>query len=413
MRIEFEHPAIVGGKGDDGASKHALVRIKSDIEIAELTEADAPVALVIQRDGMPSEYLRHIEGKLYKHIAYAFGVDDVIAPDSLLYRHLIAGSSTSFDFDPFWMTIKENAHEISLANNCLPVENLYRKRLLREAQAGYTEVGKACLTAPTLRKWRWLASDVDHQLELWREIAREKLANVVLVDGMPHVRCFEPCYVLTQKGRRSATVGQTSRRAFQREIHRHDHSNDGLELMWKGALELGSHYFSALDIEGMKAFAQELGWAVVSATPGHIKVLDESAVSTDFFDIETVRHARILMECGEHIVRYLDDQAISRDDDSLRALENSYRLAIGNLHREVISWQDKRDGVEALFEPISALESLILEWGPRDQNKTQRNPNDDEILEYVNVDGVKSQIAAYRLREEQATVHLDVKSFIP
>lgn len=398
MHVKFTHPVIVGGTDGGGNPRFELCRMESEFEVPEYTREEAPFAIVTSGVGKPSEYVHTLDGKFYK-----------ASPDGrnggrfdeggLLSYYLHNGNSDHVQFEPFHQTVNYAKHDLERDGGYQV--NVRRELLKKEQKAGMREVAKACMKAPMLRKWSWLSADVDEQIAKWREIAAEKIANIVIIDGVPSIRCFEPGYVLTNKYG-AAQIQVSTKHVYQYQVHRSEKLDNGLELLGPGAGEYGTHYFSATQYEDAVAFARLIGWELVPSTRPLIRVLDEQhIVSDDFHALETVRHARMLLSAADRITLQEDKRAKAGEEPIPDPLAGEFVAGSEALMHEVLAWQEQRDDVERVREKVATLGELAgrCQFTSIFHGRAKANPVSDEF---------KKQLEQFIARDDEAEVSLDI-----
>lgn len=90
-----------------------------------------------------------------------------------------------------------------------------------------------------------------------------------------------------------ANIRQATTHVYAKEVHRRTTYNVGLEVMGEDALQSGTHFFSATDLQGALALADQMEWDVMSLEPA-IDVHNADAAQTDFLEMETARHGQRL-----------------------------------------------------------------------------------------------------------------------
>jgi hypothetical protein len=160
--------------------------------------------------------------------------------------------------------------------------------------------------------------------------------------------------------------------------------------MKREALLLGTQFFAATDYSEAVRFCHESGWGDDGELKNEILVHDEAAIGTDFLEMETVRHARILYDrAGKMIhglrhtdgVDYYCDQPVA--SDTMGSQMEALRTAL-------LTWQIERNGTEGLTAPFEDLLEQVLHWGQAQRTKTSFDLED--------------QINAFKVREDMSPV---------
>jgi hypothetical protein len=412
MRVKFTHPAIVSGQNPDGSPKAELCRMESEFEVPEYSFDDAPVALVASGLSRPSDYFHLHDGKLYK--AFPDGQDSGhFADGSPLSYGLHNGNSHHVHFEPFYETVSRSAARIEDESGYALQLNIKRELLKRETKINMREVTKACLNAPMLRKWNWLSPDVDHEITHWRSIAAEKISNIVLINGVPALRAFEPCYVLNETyGAPQIQVG--SKRAYANQVHVVDKASDGLELLGEGSRQRHAHYFAASDYDGAEAFAKEIGWRLLPDQKPRINIRDEAAVTDDFDTLETVRHAHLLLEAVDSREAQYQIDSYTREGTDVAPMLAQLKTGVRTLKGELLSWQNQKSDVNGVRrELVTQMEHALACARECSNQRARQGAGCDPLLIAVSVRGsgrwvIDRQLEHFLVRADQAEVRLDI-----
>ncbi|MCV9964123.1 hypothetical protein OIU34_19765 [Pararhizobium sp. BT-229] len=336
MRMTIEHPVIVSGTWPNGSARRELVRIPTEFEFREFSELEAPLAFT---DGIDRQSVRVVDGKLYRAWFYVNRASESLGENGALRKALFGGGA--LDFEPLGKLVRDAARSIKEADPFTEVGNIDRVLEWRDRKNGYNQHGIICVKAPMFRNWRWLSPDTDERIGEWRGIATELMHNVVIVGDRPYVRCFEPCYRLEYLGEGQASLHEATTGVYAKEAHRADRFDDGLEIMGPSALAYGSHYFSATDPDGPGALADQMGWRLCGKVHP-VEVHDVDAAQTDFLEMETVRHARMMLDWAE---RSIAVSKVKAPDPEMPVMESLAR----ELRSTILDWQEKKAG----YVPVS------------------------------------------------------------
>jgi hypothetical protein len=369
VRVTVEVPAVVSGTWDtSGDDRHDLVRVPTDFDIPEFSITDAPLAFEDRHRG---HRIRLIDGNLYRAWPTYGSARSEFEDESSLRKAMFVGG---FDFSSLSSIAHGHIRDFKKDNPISSVENSRRDPSPAERSKGYDGASIACLRAPLFRNWRWVAKDTAERIEGWREIAREFMGNFVIVDDCPYVRCFEPCYVLERVWNSTrATIRQATTHIYAREVHRRTIHPNGLAVMGDDALQSGTHFFSATDLQGALALADEMEWDVMSLESA-IELHNPDAAQTDFLEMETARHAMMLMS------------ACDRDLNSDPMAE---------LLRSMVQWQDDRAVYSAMASAFHAFRDSAL----------------SDVREETS--WLKQQMSAFLQREDGAPVQIRAISSSP
>ena len=398
MRITFEHPAVVTGTWENGHVRRDLVRVSDEFDIKEFTDADAPRSFtVVDSDNgtVRSEY-RTVDGRQYK----AWNPDrqeNLFNPGSALMNAVYTGGG--LDFPGITDILKAEIAKVRRESRYRNIENTERVPSKRELLQGMDARALACMKAPVLKKWKWLGLDTKAEVADWRKRTAAIFDNVILVEGQPYTLSFEPCYRLNASGTTTSNRSGKGRLMVSSLEVYSDHPagpsidpETGFENLGKEALLVGDQYFAANDLESLMQFAEESEWGLEDRKCDTIVVHDESAVTTDFIEMETVRHALIVHDRARLMVghiRKIDDveQYSGRPIDKTAMLQGMDALA-----QAIIDWQDTRTGSDRLSAPFDALLGEMIRWEQGNQK--------------INSFDLLDQIKAFKVREDMADISI-------
>ncbi|MCZ7862453.1 hypothetical protein O9X98_13855 [Agrobacterium salinitolerans] len=398
MRMKYSHPVIVGGTNDDGSPRHELCRMDSEFEIPEYTKGEAPITIRTSKPGSRSRYIHSVDGKFYH--SWLDGDGGYFEVFGALYYLLLNGHSEHIHFEPFHQTVNHAAHDLEVNSGYAVRVNVRRELLKREQKTGMREVTKACLKAPILKSWRWLSPDADEQIARWREIAAEKMANIILVDGVPVIRCHEPSYVVTTNFG-DPQIKVASKQVYQHHVDKREKLGSGLDVLGPTSGQYGNHYFSATQYEDAVAFATSIGWKLLPGTAPSIRVFDESVVTDDFLALETVRHARMLLTAGE---MFAFDVRSDGQEPTSDPLAGEFIERADTLMRDLLAWQEHRDDVEQVRATVASFSEFVgrSQFAPVAHGRSK--------LPRVSIE-FRKQLEEFTVRDEQAEVRLDIPAY--
>jgi hypothetical protein len=250
-------------------------------------------------------------------------------------------------------------------------------------------MAKSCLMAPVLKKWSWLDNDSEAQVENWRMRARELVSNLVLIDGALHARHFEPCYALDVDGKvgRIRTLGTG---VYQEEPHRLRHQEvlyplrserveERLPILGPRGFDGNLHLFSAVEWDSACAFRETLGLRPAGAADPEIVVHDQSAISGDFIERETVRFARIALERAL-LTPHLEARAIRENPSRLPNPGISVlEVASEAMHRIIAEWYKGECRIDDVAYGLRELGSAFLDWNTEGYVPEHRITIDDAV----------------------------------
>ncbi|MCZ7862452.1 hypothetical protein O9X98_13850 [Agrobacterium salinitolerans] len=382
MRMTIDHPVIVNGTFPNGEARHELVRTPAEFEFRELSEAEAPLAFT---DGIDRRSTRVIDGKLYRAWYLVNPASESLGENGTLRKSLFGGVGM-IDFRSLGKLVQDAARQIEKADPFVQVANISRGLAMRDRKSGHTADGIVCIKAPTLKNWRWLSSDTQETVSEWRAITAELLDNVVVIGGRPYLRCFEPGFRVEYLGEGQASIHEASTGIYAREAHRSSYFDDGLEIVGPTALACGSHYFSATDPDGPATFAEQLGWRLCGKVYP-IEVHEADYEHTDFLELETVRHARMLLDWAEASITLSKVKAPVPETPLLERVASELRSSI-------LDWQAEKAGYASVAKAFHAL-------------------RESQFAEALIVGRRSVQIGAFVTREDAAPVRITASSFGP
>lgn len=381
MRMTIEHPVIVSGTFPNGAARHELVRTPAEFQFRELSEAEAPPAFT---DGIDRQSVRVIDGKLYRAWFHVNPASESLGENGALRKALFGGGA--LDFRPLGKLVRDAASLLEKADPFVQVANTARVLERRDRKIGHTGDGIICIKAPILKNWLWLSPDTQETIMKWRTITADLLDNVVVIGGRPYLRCFEPGFRVEDLGDGQASIHEACTGIYAREVHRSSYFDNGLEIMGPTALACGSHYFSATDPDGPAALAEQMGWRLRGKVYP-IDVFDADYEHTDFLGMETVRHARMLLDWAEMAITV---SRVKAPDPELPVLED---LA-SELQSSILDWQVEKAGYTELAKAFHTL-------------------RESKFSDALVIGRRALQLEAFVTREDAAPVRITASSFGP
>lgn len=361
MLLTVNYPAIVTGHATDGSVRRELVRVPSHFEIAEVSASDLPLSFVVNGtffDGRVSE-VRSAKGEHYER--WTHDAPSVALAGSL---RLSLYTGKNIDFRPLTDVVRTEIAKLALDSHTPGVSGSAVGRISvvptkRELSQGLDPFSSSCMRAPLLRNWRWLGPDAESELADWKAKTQAVLSNIVIVDGNPHVRCFEPCYEVVHPARsnfrKEASVYPGRARAYSRFVDcAVTDPETGLAAM--GAYEGWSdrHFFPAHDKGDILRFVSDMGWNRQPIPNGRIDVLATEPPFLDYAEMEAVRFGKLLLQSAMQ-----KEESFSRKDggpwygEAVNVDELSGQ--IGALRSALLDWQDGKRGAEIIAAPFEAL----------------------------------------------------------
>lgn len=395
MRIRFDHPAVVTGTWENGHVRRELVRVSTDFEVKEYSDAEAPRSFTVVDDAAgTSREFRTVGGRHYKKWCLD-KPEDTFYPGSNILNSIYTGKQ--LDFPSLTDILNAEIAQARQQSRYRDIENTERHVLKRELTLGLDSRAVALMKAPHLKGWRWLGPDTEAEVADWRNRTAEVFGKIIMVDGCPHVLSYEPCYRLNASGTTTRTRRGPARMFTSTVAVYGDHlkgrsieTDTGFENLGYLALLLGDQFFAANDRDGLTQFAEASGWGLSEGRGETIVVHDADVASTDFLELETVRHARIIYDRAGLMVRHIR-KVDNVEQYSGRPIEKAVMLEnMENLRQAILEWQAERNGTEGLAAPFEDLLTEMIGW----ENGNQKI-NEFDLLD---------QVKAFKIREDMADV---------
>lgn len=294
MLFELEHPIIVTRRKRSASDpQYALVRARSPIHVRDYALSDVQTAAIMHHGNGSTTY-RKIDGHFYKQMDYMPAT--ALAAGSDMAEALI-GRRTQFEFGAFMDRVRQAALELSDETLTLFKNVAYLDRPLtrqEQRQPSANSLLKAFAKAPELAGQLWLGREADTQKEEWATRYSDFLENVAIVDGVVHVRCFEPCLTMRLSPRSGTRYVGYSRLSYMEQHLGGGRSVDrrGVPYFGTGGDEEGVRYFSLNERERAGIIADELGCheeLTLDTVTKTCTIVDSDALSEDFMLEETYR----------------------------------------------------------------------------------------------------------------------------
>ncbi|MBY3157271.1 hypothetical protein HFO56_33645 [Rhizobium laguerreae] len=394
MRFTFNHPAVVTGTWENGHVRRELVRVAADFEIAEYSSAEAPLTFEVrdQTSNETSLRIRTVGGRHYKRWRWD-EPSTIFGTDSQFLRSLYNGRE--LEFSGIERLVDAEITRVKSFDHYRSIENTERRPFKREEEAGLGPLSVSCMKAPMLKNWQWLGPDAATEVADWRDRTAAILGNVAFVDGIPHVRTFEPCYRVSHaplgSSRKGVIVSVDNASFYAKEPDRTvvDPAT-GFEILGKNALMIGLHNFAPTEFHDLRSFCLECGWGFDDRPRQEIVTHDPSAVGLDYLEMETVRHARMLHDRAGQMIKLVvlrDGAEVfcgqPVDTHILQAQMDALRISL-------LSWQSDRNGTDKLAAPFEDLLEHVLHWEEARPTKATFDISD--------------QMASFKVREDMSPV---------
>jgi hypothetical protein len=288
MRIHMQHPAIVSRRRrDPNHPAFMMVRLDTTIDVPDYAAGDAQTAAILHHGGADTTY-RRIGDHLYKAMDYMPA--GALEPGNDMARTLV-GRSSVFDFGAF-MTILEGAALELASEAATGFGNVayVARGLSRRDHRGLTAQLKAFDKAPQVGM---VASD--EELVTWSRRFSDFMENIAIVDGIVHVRSFEPCYKMGLRPPETRTLAIDRLKFMEEKLGGgRPLDNRGVPQLGEGSHSFDERCFSLNERDRAVELAEQLGytreWQSNNHTTG-ATVVDPSSLSSDFIKEETYRLA--------------------------------------------------------------------------------------------------------------------------
>lgn len=343
MRMHMQHPAIVSRrKRDQSEPAYAMVKVTSTVELAEYALRDVQTAAILHH-GMATTTYRRIGEHLFKQLdhmpatALADGTDMIRA---------VLGREHHFDFGSFMGVVEAAGHRMAVeeATGFKNVAYLDRARSRAEQRApGFTGQLKAFDKAPLMATQSWIGGEADGEIAEWGRIFQDFMGNVAVVDGVVHVRSFEPCYKVNLRPPETRVLSIERMRVMETFLGGPKASSRGIPLLGKDWDKVEDRYFSLNERDRAVELAEQFGFTREWIPDPHIlsaTVVDASALSSDFLGEETLRLAVAALHLADKVANeiaslsYSDPQgfaALKARLDEIYAVEADLRNTVADV----------------------------------------------------------------------------------
>ncbi|MDW9481706.1 hypothetical protein GOB57_23955 [Sinorhizobium meliloti] len=341
MKIRTRYPALINGRVKRMTGDRLILCLPEDeFEMREVASAEAPLALVVTQHGVRTEYRLH-EGILYTRlpeIADYVSQETEFNPMSALLKR----------GHPLFGALAEEIQEIARTREANETRPERLSSLLTSSFIPLEVTKRAVLNAEGIIESETSSVSV----ELWKAKARQRLADIILIEGQQWVATPEPAYKLL------VDYGHL-------EVHHSDVYDNGSretgrwrDMEWE---HLRYRYFSALEIDVARRTLEKLGPEGCEFLPqGEIEVILPEAIGHDYADLELDRAGRV---CVRKIESHLKKLA-NRGPEELRAFARQPLMAACEL-RDTIAGRRPFDRVDDSL--AAALESFldVMEGHPK------------------------------------------------
>jgi hypothetical protein len=294
MRIQLQHPAIVSRrKRDPSEPGYAMVKVTSAVELAEYTLYDVQTAVILHHGAGTTTY-RRIGEHFFKQLDHM--PSTAIAEGSDIVLSMI-GRPSHFDFGSFMSIVeaagRQKAAEDETSLKCVA----YLERSLSRAEQrspGHTGQIKAFAKAPVFGVQSWIGEGADSEIADWGKIFQDFMGNVVIVDGVVHVRSFEPCYKMNLRPPETRVLSIESMSVMEKVLGGSTVTSQGIPILGKDSEKVDDRYFSLNELDRAVELAEQFGFTREWMPDSHVlsaTVVDASALSSDFIKEESFRLA--------------------------------------------------------------------------------------------------------------------------
>lgn len=363
MRFQMQHPAIVSRrKREHSDPAYAMVKVTSSIEVADYALTDVQTAVILHH-GRGNTTYRRIGAHLYKQMDYMPAA--ALADGTDMSRTLLARDNR-FDFGSFMSIVEYAAHEkaVEQATGYKNVAYIDRalSRLEQKTSATTGQL-KAFDKAPVLATQSWIAWGSDGEVADWARKFQDFMENVAVVDGIVHIRSFEPCVLMSLRPPETRTLSLDKMRVMEAVLGGPKRLCLGIPQLGTDWENLDHRYFSLNERERAVEVAEQFGFTREFASDNYHQgatVVDEAALSSDFVKEETLRIAVSALNIADVLAN--DLAGLSYSDvtgrEALRARLAEIAAPEKGLRDVIISSSDQEE--IALDTATKALASTFL-----------------------------------------------------
>jgi hypothetical protein len=420
--IPFIFPAVVSGYQDSGYPRHALVRVRGEFELKEVSTTDAPPALKIEDD-----LYRVIDGKLFlKYAPYSYPHDmhdrhaqhldkagtvktigDQFSPDVKcgIFYSLYSGlgyAPVGKPFTGFGQHVANYAKSLARHDHRQEVENRTRwqpDKKLREMQID-DETTRATLNAPMLRNWRWLSSDADKEVDHWRSIAQATFDNLVAIDGSIWFRAPEPRIKIDTGYLRHQ--GIHPHLLYQSQVHTKDYDDDGFLVMPEGSLIVNRTFFDLDQSDEAHEFIKCLKVACASRKLD-IQIFDNDVLEKNTANLERMRIARIVMKAALWTYNELHENPEETKLPPTSSIASQFNRDIQELWNTLQESQDSDDNSGYLLPALSVISCSLQALEEATSSISDVHQKAKTILSYIDELHLKEDVLPVALPTKAPT----------
>lgn len=332
MRIRARYPALINGRvkrmtGD----KLILCLPEEEFEIREIGSQDAPVAIVVTQHGTTMKYRMH-EGKLYTRLpGMPEGMKRAVElnPDCAVLK----------GGHPLFGGMADEVQELVRQRHAVETRPERAYNILTSSFISRELTDKAIADASAIVETeRSMASR-----EFWRSKARDRIAEIIMIDGTEWVATPEPAYKLN--------VDHGSMDAHDSDIYDQGTIETGRwrDFDWE---HMRYRYYSANDVDMARRTLANLRADRDLKVSGHIEVILPEALRNDYTGLEMDRAARV---CVRKLEKHLDTKG-AKHPEELRTFPRQPIMAACRL-RDALAGRKPFDPVDDSL--AAALETFI------------------------------------------------------
>lgn len=353
MKITTRYPALVRGRVPRMTSDRTIFCLpEGHFEIPEISMSDAPLALVVTGDNKKIEY-RQYNGQLFTSLKEPNALDS----------HMLSASHVMNKANQIFGEIRAQITDyVFRSRETLATRPERLNSILgsKEVDSGVIEQAKT--DASSIIVTDTSTSDLTH----WQAKARDRMAQLVMIDGTPWQRTPEPSYEV------NFLFANISVCLTDIYLNIDIETGDPEHFSWR---DVYIRYFSAADVDGMNACLSRVGILDKGIKQGgSIEVIIPDALQKDFDVLELDRVSRVLVRDFEKHLRYVTTKEVA----NLRRVPREAFVAAGVLRDATVA----RKQTDAIDEGLAAALENYLDVMDRNKNlcEEMNYENSDKLI---------------------------------
>lgn len=341
MKIRTRYPALIKGRVKRMLGDRLILCLPEDeFEMRETTSVDAPVALVVTQHGARTEYRLH-DGVLYTPLPE---MPAHVAPET----NINSMSALLKSGHPWFGALAEEIKEIVRTREANETRPERLSSLLTSTFIPLEVTKRAIIDTDGIIESEASSSSI----ELWKAKARQRMSEIILIDGQEWVATPEPAYKLW--------VDYGHVEAHHSDVYDNGSKEAGRwrDMDWE---HMRYRYFSALELDVARRTLEKLGREGQEfSMQGEIEVLIREAIRHDYVDLEIDRAGRVCVRKIETHLKRLGNKGA----EELREFPRQPLMAACGL-RDAIAGRKPFDPVDDSL--AAALETFLdaMEGNPK------------------------------------------------